>query len=144
MTQAATIELADAVAALLTNQRFSRSFDVLRAYQPKFELADLAAPQVTVVPRAVTITNASRQQSFFDCTIDVGVQQKVSPGSVSELDELTTLVQEIIDALWMTRPPGQSEAAWLRIENDPIFAPEHLEQQQVFTSIISVTYRLRR
>jgi hypothetical protein len=35
-------------------------------------------------------------------------------------------------------------AAWLSITHEPIFAPEHLDQERAFTSVVSATYRVRR
>ncbi len=52
--------------------------------------------------------------------------------------------EQVADHLRMQRLDGLPEAVWLRIANEPVFAPEHLDQQRVFTSVISVTYRLRR
>jgi hypothetical protein len=70
-------DIADAVVASLNAGTFSEPFTAERLHQPSFELADLQTLRVSVVPKSLEIRNASRQHSFFDCTIDVGLQQKV-------------------------------------------------------------------
>ncbi|MCK4341001.1 MAG: hypothetical protein KAY37_04680 [Phycisphaerae bacterium] len=75
------IEVTDALVARLNAGEFSQSFTAEREYQPVFDLAEL---RVSVVPKAVSITTASRHDSFYDCTVDVGIQKKVdweAPGS---------------------------------------------------------------
>ena len=32
----------------------------------------------------------------------------------------------------------------MSVANEPVFAPEHLEQWRQFTSVLTVTYRMRR
>jgi len=52
-----------------------------------------------------------------------------------------TLVEEVVDCLRSIRPVG---AAFVAIENEPVFDPDHLDTQRVFTSLLTVTYRVRR
>lgn len=138
------IEIADAIVASLNAGTFSQAFEAERKYQPAFELPDMQTLHVSVVPRSVAITTATRDSSYFDCSIDVGVQKKVNPDEPVELDELMNLVEEIADHLRMKRLDGAPSAAWLSIANEPVFAPEHLEQWRQFTSVLTVTYRVRR
>lgn len=44
----------------------------------------------------------------------------------------------------MKRLNDAPEAAWLSLENEPAFASEHLDQQRVFTSVLTVRYRMPR
>lgn len=138
------IDIADALVASLNAGLFSQPFKAERKYQPSFELPELQALQVCVVPRSVAIATATRESSYFDCAIDVGVQKKVNPDEPAELDGLMTLVEEIADHLRQHRLEDAPQAAWLSIENEPAFAAEHLDQQRVFTSVLTVNYRVRR
>jgi len=138
------VNVADAVVASLNGAAFSQPVTAERKYLPAVDLAELATLHVTVVPRAVSITTATRDSSYFDCTIDVGVQKKVNPDDLAELDALVNLAQEIVDHLRMRQLDAMPYAAWLSIANDPVFAPEHLDQERAFTSVVSVTYRVRR
>lgn len=136
------LDVADAVVASLNGASFSQALTAERAYQPTFDLQEMQSLHVSVVPRSVAIDAASRSGVFLDCTIDVGVQKKINAGT-EELDGLMRLVQEIVDHLRF-RSLDSVAGKWLRIANDPVFAPEHLDQMRQFTSVISVTYRVAR
>lgn len=136
------IAIADAVAASLNAGSFGQPFTAERLYQPAFELADLADLKVSVVPKGVTIATASRDGSYFDCAVDIGIQKKIADDA--EIDGLVDLAEEIADHLRMKRLDGLPEAVWLSIEHEPVVAAEHLEQQRALTSILTVTYRVRR
>jgi len=136
------INIADAVAASLNAASFGQPFTAERLYQPAFELVDLADLKVSVVPKGVTIATASRDGSYFDCAVDVGIQKKIA--NDAEIDGLVDLAEEIADHLRMKRLDDVPEAVWLSIEHEPVVAAEHLEQQRALTSILTVTYRVRR
>ncbi len=136
------IAIADAVTASLNAGSFGQPFTAERLYQPAFELADLADLRVSVVPKGVTIATASRDGSYFDCAVDVGIQKKITDDA--EIDGLVDLAEEIADHLRMKRLDDVPEAVWLSIEHEPVVAAEHLEQQRALTSILTVTYRIRR
>ncbi len=137
--------VADAVAAHINAGTFSRPVSAERMYQPAFTLEDLKDLRVSVVPRTVGISAASRDSSVFECVIDVGVQQKLpATGEQAEIDALLDLVEEITDHLRLKRLPGAPEAAWVGIAHEPVVSSESLEQHRVFTSVLSVTYRVRR
>jgi len=138
------VNVADAVVTSLNAGTFSQPFTAQRKYVPAVDLADLATLHVTVVPRAVAITTATRDSSYFDCTVDVGIQQKVDPDQVAELDALVNLAEELVDHLRLRRLDSYPGAVWMSITHEPVFAPEHLDQERAFTSVISVTYRVRR
>jgi len=73
--------------------------------------------------------------------IDIGVQKKLGKDLDAEVPVLCGLVDEI--AAFLKRRPLQATpyAVWVRSANEPIYAPEHLAEQRVFTSILTVTYR---
>lgn len=136
------IDVADALVTHLNAGEFSPEFTAERKYQPVYDLPELADLKVSVVPKTVTIETATRQDSYYDCTVDIGIQKKVS--DTAETDALMDLVEQLTDHLRFQRLSELPQAAWLRIENDPVFAPEHLDQQRVFTTVLTITYRVRR
>lgn len=138
------IDVAEAVAASLNNAAFGLPFEAVRRYQPVFDLEQVQTLTVSVVPRSLEIATASRDGSYFDAAIDVSVQKKVNPDDHASLDALTDLVEQIADHLRMKRLDGLPDALWLRIGNEPVFAPEHLDQMRQFTSVLTVTYRVKR
>ncbi len=137
--------IADAVAAHINAGTFSQPITAERMYQPAFTLEDLKDLRVSVVPRTTAISAASRDSSIFECVIDVGVQQKLPAGDEEiEIDRLLDLVEEIADHLRLRRLPDAPEAAWAGITHEPVVSSESLEQHRVFTSVLSVMYRVRR
>ncbi len=136
------LAIADAVVASLNAGAFDPPLGAVRRYQPTFELADLAALQVSVVPRSLEMTNATRATGYFDCAIDIGVQKKLDGNA--DIDGLVSLVERIADHLRQKRLVTAPEAAFVSIANEPVVALEHLDQHRAFTSILTVTYRVRR
>jgi hypothetical protein len=137
--------IADAVAAHINAGTFSQPVSAVRMYQPAFTLEDLADLRVSVVPRTTAITAASRDSSEFECVVDVGVQKKLpAEDAQGVIDGLLDLVEEIADHLRLKRLPDAPEAAWAGIAHEPVVSSESLEQHRVFTSVLSITYRMRR
>ena len=50
----------------------------------------------------------------------------------------------IADHLRLKRLTEYPLAAWMAIEHDPVVASEHLDQHRQLTSVLSVTYRVKR
>ncbi|GIK17689.1 MAG: hypothetical protein BroJett003_26530 [Planctomycetota bacterium] len=144
MADSTIIALADAIVAKLQDGTFSLPLEVQRGYRPVVELPALQAVKVTVIPKSLAISAATRADGFYDCAIDIGVQRKVDVDDPAAMDELMKLVEEIGDHLRYHKLDGFAVAAWLALENEPVFAPEHLEQYRQFTSVLTVTYRVRR
>lgn len=137
------IDIADAVVAELAGGSFSQGFQARRAVLPGRELAELTALQVTVVPRGVESSGASRATTQHDVQIDVGIQKKLPSGTAmdAEVASLLAVVDEI--AAYLARRPLAAApwAAWIRTANEPVYAPEHLAEQRTFTSVLTLTYR---
>ncbi|MBI1372479.1 MAG: hypothetical protein GC159_06930 [Phycisphaera sp.] len=113
----------------------------LRMVLPEFELADLAELKVAVVPKSVLITGGTRAASQYDIAVDVGVQKKLGKDLDTEVAALGTLVDQIADHLRRRALSAVPYATWVSIANEPVYAPEHLAEQRVFTSVLTVTYR---
>ncbi|MEX1016019.1 MAG: hypothetical protein WDZ31_04665 [Phycisphaeraceae bacterium] len=139
-----TIDIADAVVATLNAATFSQPVTAERAYLPRYELSEMQDLRVTVVPKEMTTTTASRGAASRDLTLDVAVQKKLGApaGAQSEQDALMELSEEVADYLRTTALAGQAGAKWVRTEHTAIYAPEHLEQLRQFTSVVTLTYRV--
>jgi len=138
------IDIADAVAAALNapgEPGFSQEFTAERKALPAFDLADLAGLHVTVVPKGVEAAAASRGHSQHDYQIDVGVQKKLGTDLEAETAAMLALVDEIAAFLARRAMVG---AAWVRSANEPVYSPEHLSDKRLFTSVLTVTYRLMK
>jgi hypothetical protein len=141
------VDIADAVVAELNGGTFSQTLTAMRHYKPVFDLKDMKDLHVSVVPKAQEMSMAGRGLAQSDVQIDIGVQKKLPddvPDDAAAIDGLMNLVQEIADFLRQRRLAAMSSAAWVRTENSPVYAPDHLEQLRQFTSVLTVTYRVMR
>ena len=137
--------LADAVAEHINAGTYAQPVSAVRTYQPAFMLEELAELRVSVVPRTTTVAAASRESSTYEHVLDVGVQKKLpAEDDQAAIDELLELTEAIADRLRHTRLAGFPEAAWAGLAHEPVVSSESLEQHRVFTSVLSVTYRVRR
>ncbi|MFW6159436.1 MAG: hypothetical protein ACOC8E_08775 [Planctomycetota bacterium] len=137
-------QIAQAVTDELNAGEFSQEFAAERAYQPLFELPDMKTLHVTVIASGITIHRASRGLIQHDYRIEIGVQKKFAKDDATELDPLMDLVEEVADFLRATRLAAVSRAPCVRIENEPIYSQDHMEQFRQFTSVLTLTYRLSR
>ena len=139
-----TIDVADAVVMELAGApagTFNQPFTPQRRVLPQFELSELKDLKVTVVPRSVENSPAARGLTLKDVQIGIGVQKRLGKELESDIEPLVALVEQIADYL-RRRPLGSIPAVWVRTANDPIYAAEHLAEDRVFTSVLTVSYRL--
>lgn len=137
-------DIADAVAAEINGGTYSQPVEAQREYLPVFDLADMQTLHVTVVPKGVTTLPGGRAHHQHDYAIDVAVQQKLEQCTNEEIDPLMALVDEIADAFRFKRLASYPNAMWLKTENDPVYAQDHLQELRQFTSVLTFTFRLIR
>jgi hypothetical protein len=137
-------QIADAVVEALNAGTFSWTFTARRDYLPIYELEDVKDLRVTVVPKGVAIQSSGRNSNQHDVEIDVAVQKKLAKVEAAEIDPLIALVEEIADHFRFKRLISYTSAVWIKTENEPVYAPEHLDQFRVFTSILTLTFRVIR
>lgn len=140
---ALVVEIAEAVVAELNGATFSQQFTADRNYLPVYELEHLKDLRVTVVPKGITIQSAGRNSNQHDVEIDVAVQQKLANTTAAEIDPLLALVEEIADHFRFRRL-ASPDAVWIKTQNEPVYAQEHLDQFRVFTSLLTLTFRVIR
>lgn len=144
---ALVVDIAEAVkdalndAQLLSVSPFSQSFTAERKALPLFKLDDMDTLHVTVVPRELEISLETRAKDTHEVKVDVAIQQQVDSIETTDVDPLLALVQEIADYL---NRKAMSGAHWLKTENKPIYAPDHLHEKNQFTSVLTLTYRASR
>jgi hypothetical protein len=143
------VQVADAVVEVLRAGTFCSSFSVERSYLPRHTPQQLKTTTVTVVPAGWSSELASRSTLRRDCTIQVGLQRKLVDESNAEIDSLVSLAEAIEQHLRqvaqlpsLPQPPGFT-ARLLTVE--ALAAPldtEDLDQRRVFTTVLSLTYRI--
>lgn len=141
MSSALTIQVSDAVVAELNAGDFSQEFEAQRFYRPQFDAAELKTLRVSVVPKKIEIAIAGRGSNQYDIGVDVAVQKKLDSDTNAEIDPLMQLVEEIGE-FFKQRSLASIAATWIKTENAPIFGMEHLDQDRVFTSVLTLTFRM--
>ena len=138
-------DLAEAVTNALNDRAFSMDFIARRSYRPRVELEELSEILVTVVPAGISPdpSESTRGGTRHDCTVDIGIQRRYEDDSNAGLDPLVELAEEVMDYLRSVDLGDVHGARLAAAENDPVFAPEHMDQR-VFTSVIKATYAVWR
>jgi hypothetical protein len=140
-----TIDLADAVTSQLNQSEIVTN--AKRTVLPIHDLSQLMALTVSVVPRGVQVQSITRKLSQYDCQVDIGIQQKLTVPQ-DEIDtavkDLSGLVEQIADYLQRQPLLDMPYAIWIKVENQPIYDPDHLANQRVFTSVLTLTYRITK
>ena len=137
-------DIAEALKDELNDHDFSMEFEATRDYLPVFDLQDMQALHVTIVPAGVTMQKLDRSRTQSDVQVDIGIQKKLNAGDNAEIDALMALVEEIVDFLRFRKLEGFPTAMWVSTENAPIFVREHLSEMRQFTSVLTLTYRVAR
>ena len=140
---ATIIQIADAVVAQLNAATFSQPLTATRAYVPSFQLPEMKELRVTVVPRALSSEPLDRSRDEFRYEIDVAVQQKVEP-TPAAIDPLMTLAEEIGDRFRSQRLASFPGARCIEVKNAPVFSPEHLDERRLFTTVLTLVFRVDR
>lgn len=120
---------------------FTVPFTAVMTVLPMYELKDLESVKVTVMPKKVDIEPASRAADQYDFEIDIAVQQKLDAPIDASVATLAGLVNEIA-AYFRKRIYSSLGAVWVGTKIDPIFSIEHIQPPSVFTSVISVVFRV--
>jgi len=136
------LDIADSIVMELSAHTFSEALVVARRVLPEYELAELKALTVTVVPKSVQIANITRQSSSYVVAIDIGIQQKIGKDTDAEVSRLSGVVSEIVAFMNRRKLTGFPAAVFVSIANEPVYAPEHLSEKRLFTSIITLTYKV--
>lgn len=154
MPDALAIQLADAVAALLTAGDYSQEFTAVRKYRPAYDLKELVDVQVTVVPRELAEELSTRAMVYETHQIDVAIRKQLSAVAdddketaeiIEVADALMYVVQEVRDALicgTLSLADGLV-AKCLGTQNSPIYSPEDFDKRK-FVSVITAAYHLVR
>ena len=110
---------------------------------PGVELDKLTAlPQLSVVPKSVQPQHMTRAGRADNITIDIGVQAKITGRPEVDVPKLCRLARAVLDYMWGRKLTREPEAVFMEAGIDPVYAPEHLQQLRVFTSVVSVTYKV--
>jgi hypothetical protein len=137
-------DLAKAVALELNRHEFSMQFEAAYSVRFSFDLTKLDTLQVAVVPKELEIDNIARCSSKYTATIDIGVSQRIGDRTPEEAVEVFgALVEEIADHIKEATLQEFPAAQCQGIRFEPIYIPDHLHGQRIFTSVLNVKYIMR-
>ena len=137
-------DLAKAVAAELNRHKFSMPFEAAYSVRFRFDLTKLDTLQVAVVPKELEIDNLARCSSKYTASIDIGVSQRIGDRTPEEAVEVFgNLVEEIADRIKETTLENFPAAQCQGLRFEPIYVPDHLHGQRIFTSVLNVRYVMR-
>lgn len=140
---ATLVLVADAVLEELQTHTFSQSFTAERVYLPRHTPKELKDLHVTVVPAGWQSDYQSRNTTLRNCTIQVGLQKKLTSEDNAEIDPLVALAQEIEDRFREIKRLKSVESILMTVEC--LAAPaddDDLDQRKIFTSVLALTYRV--
>ena len=129
-----------AVTDKLNAETWSVDFTAVRTFWVNHERADLEEIKVSVVPKSSARQIEGRSSVEHVVQVDVGIQQAIDPGSLEDCDAMLDLLLEIADAFHMDMLIcGGVRAVCTEVEHDPLFLSEHLDQQRVFTGVVTLS-----
>lgn len=136
-------DVAQAVAAELKTQTLSPAPKLIEArFIPVFDLSVVTGLQITVVPESLAVEAISRIEDRHTLVVDLGIQKKLGPveGEEAEVGALLMLVNQIIAFLSRRTLAGAPFARFRGFEADPLWRPDHMLENRVFTSVLRATY----
>lgn len=133
--------VAQEVVDLLNGHGFSQPFTAERTMLPERDLSEMTTLRVTVVPREIEVSPLDRVRDARSVAVDVAIQHKPESLGVEDTDALMALVQEV--AQFLNRR-HLANATWQKTAIKPLCAPDHLREKRLFTSVLTLTYRLVR
>lgn len=136
-----TPEVADAVAVHLNAGTFSVPVQARRAWLPVYDLGEMDALRVTVVPRERILSLQARGIIQAEHRIEVAVQQRVDPDDLGAVDRLVNLCAAIVGWCSAAVLAALPSATWTRTEHTLLAAPDHLQEYRQFTGLLTLTYR---
>jgi hypothetical protein len=135
------LQLAEKIVQTLNSGSFALAFTAVRTLFPFFELKDLSTLRVTIVPKSVNITTASRSSSEFDYQIDIAIQKAVKSPDDAEVTALTELSLAIAKS-FRGKIYEDIGAVCFKQSIDPLYSVEYIQPPSVFTSVITLNFKI--
>jgi len=135
------LQLADKIVQTLNESSFALPFTAVRTLFPFYELKDLSTLRITVVPKSVNITTATRNSSDFDYQVDIAIQKAVKAPDDIEVTALTELALAIAKS-FRNKIYQDIGAVCFKQTIDPLYSVEHIQPPSVFTSVVTLNFKV--
>lgn len=139
-------QIADAVTAAVNAYAATLDpvpFTAVRESVPRFDLKQLQTLRVSVVPTGIESEPFTRAMMQNDATISIGVMKKLDGETENDIDPLITLAENI--AAYLDKRDlvsGEMKIHWISTEHKPTFSQQEINTKKVFTSVITMVYRV--
>jgi hypothetical protein len=131
--------VADALTAAAAGGAFGpATFRAVRAYEPEFELEELQDSRVTVVGAVRRKERETREKWEYQYDVEIGIQQRTD-GTKADIDQKIRLAEQV-DEFFHDEDNGIEGAQFLRSQILPYYGMQHLEQHNVITSLVMLTF----
>lgn len=145
------VQLAQGVEAALKAASLSFTPTVKRSYLPVRKLEQMGVLEVIVGHAGLDTKTADRSPSHqHDYTIDLAIQKRLDlenpeddAAMIAACDPLMAFVQEVMD-LFRGRGVTGLAGRFISAQNKPLYGPELLDREQVFGSVVALTFRTIR
>jgi len=143
MTASKVFEIVDAIVGEINRVAnevgFSQPLTASREVMPSLAMNQIKGVVVSVVPRSVELSQASRSSRLKRYKIDVAVMRRAQ-----QQDDLNTLVETMVSLTHEIREAlsgkEMSGAVFIGDAIDPIYSLEFLMQQRTFLSVLRLDY----
>lgn len=108
-------------------------------FAPEVSLDKLKDMKVSVCPLSNTGERLARQLFSDEIMVSIAIQKKLQD-IPAETIELLALGEKICKHFRSTFE--SEECVCVKVENDPLFVPDHLRQYRVFTGVIDLTFKV--
>ncbi len=136
----------DAIVEFLRSKTFSIDAEITRSLAPQFDLTEVDALRIVVIPKTDVRTRFTRALIQREIKCDVGVMQRVGGNEDEAIDLVLRVVDEVVDALERPdgRPiPGLEDSTPVSpiVRPDPDYDPDQLREHKVVMSAFSIMTR---
>lgn len=137
---ALVVDIAQALVTAINAASWSQSVTAVLGYMPQRKLQDFDELRVTVVPATHAQELSTRNKTDDTFEVDIGIQKQIDITDPTEVTTLLDLVDEINESTAI-KYAKMAGCSWIGSTNEPIYDPTHLLEQQLFTSVLRLSYR---
>ncbi len=135
-------DVADAVTAQLNNASLGQTFTAERTYSPSYVVDEQPGLKVFVVPSSQALAFATRSEDERSYTVMIGVYNAIT--DAASIDAMLDFVEGVMDCLNTNGRVTNPDGVLMDIKNEIAFEPSLLNQDNLFVTVVEVTYRLLR